>query len=159
MNICPKCGTQFADDGTFCPTCGTPVAQNNAYAQGYAAQPGAYDQPVAAVDPKNHTAEYDATDISDNKLIAVLAYFGIIGVIAAAIINRDSKFVMFHIRQSIKLFILQILLTICCILIITIPIVGICEVILFVVQIIGAVYAIQGKAKELPIVSSFGFLK
>lgn len=150
MSICSNCGATYPDDAGFCPVCGTPANQ---------AAGAAYNsQPYAPADPKDHTSEFTQQDVADNKLIAAITYFGIIGVLAAAIINKDSAYVMFHIRQNLKLFILQSLSAIIALAVITAPLVCIFEVILAVVEIVGFVWTMQGKSKELPIVASFGFL-
>ena len=52
----------------------------------------------------------DKQDVSDNKIMAMLVYlFGILGIIVAALVAKESKFVQFHIRQAIKLEIATIL--------------------------------------------------
>ena len=147
MTICSNCGATIQDGGAFCPVCGAPVTANP------------YSNPnYEPIDPKNHTNEFSEVEVSENKLIAALTYFGIIGIIAAALINKDSAYVMFHIRQNLKLFFLETLSTILCIFIITVPIVIVFEFILFIVQIIGFIRTMRGKSIELPVVSAFGFL-
>lgn len=120
-----------------------------------------YQQPYVAFDPKDHTSEFDPKDIADNKLFAVLPYlFSCIAGIIVGIYVKDSEFVKFHIKNSIRLDIAMLLLLCICI----IPFIGwvvaiIGVLVLCVIDIIAIVWAFQGKAKELPIISSIGFLK
>ncbi len=153
MAFCPNCGSKIEDGAAFCPTCGA-----SAGAGGSA--------PVAPtyVNPADHTEEFDPKDISDNKVIAMAPYLlGTIGIIIALLAARDSKYAAFHSRQALKLDMVTMLLCIAIALLcwtIIVPIAGIvCIVILFVVRIIGFFKVCSGKAVDLPIVRSLGFLK
>ena len=65
MKICPKCNTQIDDDSIFCSICGTSLNGE---------QP-IYTPPVTQFyDPYDHTSEFDAEDISQNKR-AIFVYF------------------------------------------------------------------------------------
>ncbi len=99
--ICPNCGKEIADGSNFCVECGANINPNaQAYAQ-------------ARVDLKDHTAEFDAKDISENKVFAALPYLmGIVGSIIAAIAANKSKYARFHVRESLKFTVCQTLLTI-----------------------------------------------
>ncbi len=125
---------------------------------GYQQNP--YQQPYTAYDPKDHTSEFDPRDIEDNKLYASLPYFfGIVGVITALLV-RESPFTRFHIKNELRLLIASV---IACVPFI-IPILGwivggVCLAILGVLKIIAIVWVLQGKAKEIPIISNIGFLK
>lgn len=150
MAFCSKCGTQIEENKAFCPNCGTQV--------------GAPSVSVT-VDPFDHTSEFDAKDISDNKVIAMLPYLmGLIGVIVAALLAKgESQFVSFHIRQALKLNIVSMLLgIISAVLAITfiVPIAaGVCIVIILVLQIIAFFQVCGGKAKEPAIIRNLSFLK
>ena len=59
MKFCTKCGTQCEDNANVCQNCGTAFVT----------------APVAAVDPSDHTAEFDPKDISDYRfLIGGISY-------------------------------------------------------------------------------------
>lgn len=159
MKNCVYCGAQMDDTANICGNCKgqQPIQQyqQNQYQQ--------YAPPVY-VDLSDHTGEMDPDDIAENKLIASMCYiFGLIGIVIAAIIAKESRFVRFHIKQGIKIAILNALvLIITAVLSITIivAIAGfVCLVILLVVDIICFFNTISGKAKEPPIVKGFGFLK
>ena len=137
-----------------------PGFQQQPYGQAPYQQPQ-YQQPYVAFDPKDHTSEFDPQDIADNKLFAILPYlFSCIAGIIVGIYVKDSEFVKFHIKNSIRIDVTAFLLLLVCI----IPFIGwvvaiIGVVVLVVIDIIALVWAFQGKAKELPIISSIGFLK
>lgn len=185
MAFCTKCGAQVPDGTAFCTSCGAAIAPAAAPAPqaapeqpAQAAAPAPIPQPqpqyqqqqfqqqyqqpqYQAVDIKDHTAEFDPKDISDNKVFAMCCYLlSVIGVIIALLASNESKFARFHVRQALKIQVCEVLSAFLCI----IPILGwiafgIIEVILFVVTIISFFNAAGGKAKDAPIVGSLGFLK
>lgn len=131
MKFCIECGAQLDDATVFCTQCGTkqPEIQAEPVKAPKAAPaaapvptpaPAAVQKPspapkAAPVQPKekknyDHTAEMDKQDISDNKILAMLVYLcGILGIIVAALVAKESKFVQFHIRQAIKLTLATVL--------------------------------------------------
>ena len=118
-------------------------------------------QPYVNYDPADHTSEFDPRDIADNRLFAVIPYlFGIIAGIIVGIYVKESPYVKFHIKNAIRLEIA----TLIAVLIALVPILGwivggVLCLILVVLDIIAIVWAFQGKAKDIPIISSIGFLK
>ncbi len=88
---------------------------------------------------------------SNAQLIAIVSYLTFIGWIIAFILyqNDKSELASVHIRQTLGLFILGILLF-------WIPILGwILSLVVFVLWIIGLIYAAQGEAKPIPILGNF----
>ena len=178
MKICPKCNSQLADDAVFCTTCGAQLGdfaqepqpnfqdqpQNQQFNQQQNQNPY-YAQPVAPMyDPFDHTAEFDAKDISDNKVFAMAAYLlGLLGVIIALLASHDSKFARFHVNQALKFTIINILVMICAVVLcwtIIVPIAaGIMYLVILVIEIICFFQVCSGKAKEAPILRSLKFLK
>lgn len=116
------------------------------------------------------TSQYDPRDIDQNKLMAILAYLGIL-VIIPILAAKESKFARFHSNQGLVLFIASILFyivySILSSIIIAISwklgflvsIIGLVGIVFFVLMIIGIVNAAGGKAKELPIIGKFRILK
>ncbi len=145
MKFCTKCGTQCEDNANVCQSCGTAFAPVAA----------------AAVDPKDHTAEFDAKDISDNKVIAMLPYvLPVFGLIIAILMASTSKYVQFHVRTVLKFTVIEALLAFVNI----IPLLGqiayvVGVVICVVLRIIAFFQICNGKAKDPAIISSLGFLK
>lgn len=143
-----------------------PVMQQN-FQGGFQQGPNGqmpYQQPPYAqfqsVDMSDHTADFDAKDIADNKLFAALPYFFFALGIIAALLIKDSEFTKFHAKNAIRLEIATILAFIPAI----IPFIGwavtaILIVIIGVVEIIAIINVLQGKAKDLPIIGNIGFLK
>ena len=121
-----------------------------------------YQAPVAP-DPDDHTPEMDPEDIKENKLYAILVYLlGPIGIIIALLKDKESKFLNFHVRLSIKYLIVEtILLVITAVLSFTIIIGiagGVCLIIVAVLEIITFVQACKGQAKDPAIIKKIKFL-
>ncbi len=155
MSKCPNCGTENIDGATFCTGCGANLA---------AGTNPVYTPAPYAIDPYDHTAEMDPRDISENKVWAIVPYlFSILGMILAKICSPTSKFVDFHVKQAIKINIVQIFLMLIAAVLcwtIIIPIAaGICNIIIFVIEVITFFQAMSGKAKEPAIIRSLKFLK
>jgi len=163
--ICEKCGAQVNDGAAFCPICGAGIA--------------APAQPVYAAPAAEE--EYDeAKDAADNKLFAILSYFGILWLIPLFAAPK-SKFARFHANQGIIVtglwvaaYIIQFILNL-----IKIPrtrptYFGLTETYYIrplgwigwillvgvgVMAIIGLLNAIKGEKKELPLIGKFQILK
>lgn len=106
----------------------------------------------------DYTADQDPEDVQKNKVMAVLAYIGIL-VIIPILCAKDSKFAKFHANQGLILFILALVCGALAKIKIIGWIFGIIGFVVFILAIIGIVYAIQGKAKELPVVGNWTILK
>ena len=152
MIKCPKCGTEHEDGLKFCTQCGAPLDGSTPQA------------PVVAPDPTDHTAEFDAKDISDNKVVAMCVYLlGVVGILIALLAASTSKYAAFHVRNALKIVVVENLLLICAAVLfftVIVPIAAfICFGILYVVNIICFFQVCQGKAKEVPIIKGLKFLK
>ena len=153
MLTCKQCGTQVEDGVMNCTNCGAsieaPVQQN---------------QPVDLSEKFNElnntadtTSEYDAQDIEKNKVMAVLAYILFFIPLLAA---KDSKFARFHTNQGLVLFLGGIIASVVAV----IPVIGwivapIAGLVITVLAIIGILNALNGRAKELPVIGKFKILK
>ena len=179
MNFCSNCGTQLADETKFCPSCGkaTGVAQTSTAA---ADKTQEYQKKVEEavkdfVNTKDETAEFDAVDIENNKILALLSYLGLFFLIPL-LAAPQSKYAKFHVNQGLNLFIVGIIIGIAnavsSVITTVMPdflgaILGfLFGVVFFVLSIatlaltvIGIVNAVQGKAKELPIIGHFRLIK
>ena len=130
MKYCPHCGTEIADDVRFCPTCGK--------------------ETVITV-PVSTDPQFDAQDIADNRMLAMLGYLtmGVLPMLGA----RNSAYAMHHTNQALWIFIGSLLCGLVCI----IPILGwlaaaIGSLFLLVCEIIGIVRALKGSGAYLPFV-------
>ena len=100
----------------------------------------------------DYSDEMDSEDVSKNRLMAVLAYIGPL-VIVPLLVAKDSKFAKFHTNQGLILFLLLAKL----------KVIGwlfsVCGAVVFILAVVGIIYACQGKAKELPVVGNWQILK
>ena len=148
MKVCMNCHLTYDDAAQVCAQCGNPLIT----------------MAPQQADPFDHTAKFDAADISENKVIAMLPYLmSWIGIIIALLAGNASPYASFHVRQALKIQICTALLgIIASVLAITIIIpiaAAVCIMILGVVNIICFFSVCAGKAKEPAIVRNLGFLK
>ncbi len=145
MAFCINCGNELPPEANVCPNCGTGVVRN-------AQQPPA-PAPAPSTD---HTKEFSADDIENNKMMAIFCYLGLLLVIPMLVSPaKDSPFVRFHLNQGLILLLAYIASSI-----LTAILVGVVGVIFCTVcMIMGIVNACTGKAKELPLIGRFRFLK
>ena len=119
---------------------------------------------------KDSTSEFSQQDINSNKVMAILAYLGIL-VLVPIFAAKDSKFARFHANQGLVLFLAEIafyiVLTIVSAIILAISwklyfiitILSLVWIVFLVLAIIGIINAAQGKAKPLPLVGNMQILK
>lgn len=150
MAFCSNCGKELPDGAAVCPSCGASLS-------------GAADAGVPVIEPWDHSADFDAKDISDNKVYALTAYlFSIFGVLLCNVLSKESPYAQFHAREALKLDVVVIVVyLLSCILCWTciVPIAGIILIlILTVVRIICFVQVCKGLAKEPWLIRSIGAL-
>ncbi len=148
MAFCSNCGKEIPDGSTICPSCGANLGVGIA---------------APVIDPWDHTAEFDAADISENKVYALSAYlFSVLGIILCHVLAKKSDYALFHAREALKLniviivvYLLSMFFCWTCI----IPAAGaILLVILAVVKIIAFIQVCKGQAKEPWLIRSIGAL-
>lgn len=113
----------------------------------------------------------EADDIKDNKLMAILAYFGIL-VLVPILAAPNSKFARFHANQGVVLLIAAVVYMIGTSIIggaigilsytissVFVMILDLGNLVLFVLMIIGIINAYKGEYKELPYLGQFKILK
>jgi len=85
---------------------------------------------------------------SDSNLMAALSYLWILSVVML-ILKKDDKFVIFHAKQGLVLFLASVVANF-------IPFLGwfLINPVLIVAMIIGFVMAIQGKEFKMPLVGN-----
>lgn len=136
---CPKCGTSIPEGDKFCPNCGNAV-----------------DNPQMPVTIDDHTAEFDAKDIERTKYLSAICYIGVLMMILALVIEPDSKFIRYHVNQSLLIAVLSIICAVICI----IPVVGwlvglIGSIAAIVFTIMGISRALHGKAEDIPFIGKY----
>ena len=141
-----------------------PVAPN--YAVPGAVPPGVPGQQpfITTIDPDDHTADFTPEDVSEHKIYALLVYIGgIIGIIPALLIGKDSPYLKFHVQQKMKLMVTSLLVTMVCsvtsFLIIPALLAGVAAIVVFVVNLICFFRTASGKSIEAPIVKDIKLFK
>jgi uncharacterized membrane protein len=87
----------------------------------------------------------------NSKLVAIISYITLIGWIIALVLHMNNKTKLggFHIRQSLLLMIVSIVLN-------WIPVLGwIVSIVLLIFWIMGLISAIQGEEKQLPLIGAW----
>ena len=116
----------------------------------------------AFTDTKDDTGEFDKKDIEDNSVMGLLAYIWILWIIPL-LAAKNSKFAKYHANQGLILFIVEVLGGAVLGILTIIPYVGdvfwvllsLFELLCLILAILGIVNAVQGKAKELPLIGKF----
>jgi len=104
---------------------------------------------------ENKKPKNSAQDAEENKILAAISYLGILCLIPI-LLKKDSKFVMFHAKQGLVLFIAEVAISFINI----IPILGqmiwlVAALIFIVVSVMGIIKAYQGVWWKIPIVSEY----
>lgn len=120
---------------------------------------------------KDFTHLYNQSDIQQNIFQAILSYLGIL-ILIPVFTARNSPFVRFHLNQSIVLILTSFAWGIINSIISSIGIYSMAifgwffklnsltvPIIIFILLIMGIVYAAQGKAKEIPILGKIKIIK
>ena len=119
------------------------------------------------------TAEYTQEDINSNRVMAILAYIGLLFLVPL-FAAKDSKFARFHTNQGIVLCIAGAICYVACTILValaSIPAIGwlfavlgyigvtAVGIVFTILMVLGIVNAAKGTAKELPIIGKFKILK
>ncbi len=176
MSYCSKCGTQINEGEKYCSKCGNLVAQeadNQKETNGESSEK--QNDFVTRIQDLNSTADttaaYAVDDVTQNKAMGILAYFGplvLIPILAAP----KSMFARFHSNQGLVLLLADIAYSIINAILTAIfwaiswrlgsimsSILGLVWILFMVLAIIGIVNAASGRAKELPIIGKIKILK
>lgn len=170
MAFCKNCGTSMDDGVVFCPSCGTKREEVAAAGAQASQQAGAASTAAGIMNTPDSTNQFDAKDIEESKVMAVLAYLGIL-ILVPILAAPNSKFARFHSNQGLILIIASvgysIVASILSFILAFIPVIGwIISALVWLVScafvvlvILGIVNAAGGKAKELPLIGKFKILK
>ncbi len=116
-------------------------------------------------DTRDHTSECDPGDVERNKVMGVLAYLSWL-VIIPLVAAKDSRFARFHCGQGIILAIAELICWVAFGILGRLPLIGwifsvlngLVSLAALILAIIGIVNAVNGRAKELPVVGGFSFI-
>jgi uncharacterized membrane protein len=187
MAHCSNCGHKIDENAAFCPSCGAPVAQQaeqpaqqapppppeqpqyQQYQQ--APPPPPHGQVPAFMNTPDSTGQYHPQDIQNNKVMAVLAYIGIL-VLVPLFAAKESPFARFHTNQGLVLLIVDVIGIVLNyvlgaiffaiswkLLFLTTIISLVIWLGLLAFSVIGIVNAASGKAKQLPLIGKITLLK
>lgn len=166
MAYCSKCGSRIDDNAKFCPACGSAYTPANEDDNRFDIN----DKLQALNETADTTTEYDKSDIENNKVMAVLAYLGIL-VLIPIFAAKNSKYARYHANQGLILLIVcviwsiiygvltSVILSISWRLYSLVSIIGLVSWVFVILAIIGIVNAVSGKAKELPVIGKYKILK
>lgn len=107
------------------------------------------------------TAQYDPADIQSSTLMSVLCYFSIL-VFIPIFVAKDSAYTKFHANQGLILAIVAVISSVIMKVLSFGIIEFVCSIIniaVVVLSVIGIINAVNGKAKELPLIGSIKILK
>lgn len=150
MANCTKCGAKIQEGAKFCTNCGQEISDTPKEKK---TLESILDTPEIPMEEK---------DVSANKVMAVLSYFGLL-VLIPILAAKNSPYARFHANQGLILLIASFLAKIVSEALDLIPVAGILlggalELLSFAYLILGVVNACTGKAKELPIIGKFKIL-
>jgi uncharacterized membrane protein len=165
MITCPICGATVPDNVKFCPKCGTPLGQQQAAGSSSSGTDNRQASSAAAVDAEQ------------NKVMALLSYFGIL-VIIPILAAGSSPFARFHANQGIVLLIAMIGYAIVDAILTAVfraifwsglemwsiysmlsTVLNLVYIVFTVLAIIGIINALNGRMQELPVIGKFRILK
>ena len=113
----------------------------------------------------DYTSSFDPADVQSNKVMGVLSYLGIL-VLIPLFAAKNSPFARFHCNQGIVLALAEVLAGIVLGIGRSLPLIGwifrllggLASILWIVLAVIGIVNAVNGRAKELPIIGGIKIL-
>lgn len=155
MAYCEKCGTKAEEGQRYCPFCGAPI-------------PEGQKEPWDGKDRQYHSGTFSGEDVGQHKVMAVLAYLGILVFVPLFAGDKSSPYLRHHTNQGFLLWIAGLF---CRILsghgvfglftfhVWPLYIVGeLMSLVVFVLCIVGIVDACRGVERDLPFVGTIHIL-
>lgn len=162
MAFCRNCGAEVNDDVKFCPSCGAATGVSDK--TGFDKKAEEFQRKAAELNnTADTTSDFDSDDIVKNKAYAILSYFSVL-VLIPLLLAKDSKFARYHANQGLVLFIFEIIGSVIATIVgaISTGLGSICSgligLLVFVFIVIGLINAIEGRAKELPVIGNIRIL-
>lgn len=115
-------------------------------------------------DVKDDSNSFDKKDVENGKGMGILSYLGFLCLIPY-LTEKNNKFVIYHAKQGLNLFICEVITALVISIISTILwrvgslLSDILGLVAFLLSVLGIVNVINGKAKELPIINKFKIIK
>lgn len=109
------------------------------------------------------TSDFDENDIAENKIFAMSVYaLSVVGIVIALLAAGDSAFVRFHVKEALKISILEIVTSIVTLILfwtVIVPVLGgIIALLMTIARVIGFVNVCKGKAIRAFVVRDINFL-
>lgn len=119
-------------------------------------EPTLASTPTPVSEPaKEATSEASTFDFSQHSLIAAASYLGPL-VVIPFLTNKEDPFTKFHIKQGLVLLVIYLILWVFQgFMYFLMPLFQLINFGLLILSIIGIVYTLQRKEKELPLVGQF----
>lgn len=167
MPFCSKCGTKYDEGTKFCPGCGVNLGVD---ASAGGTGKNGFDESFKKINnTPDSTAEYDQNDINQNKVMAVLAYIGLLFLIPL-LAAKESRYAKFHTNQGMVLFLAEFaggmaiglvggIFTLMGLGIISSLLSGVFYLASVAFMVLGIYNAATGKAKELPLIGKYKLYK
>jgi uncharacterized membrane protein len=109
------------------------------------------------------TSNFDEKDIAENKIFAMSVYaLSVVGIVIALLAAGNSAFVRFHVKEALKISILEIVTSIVTLILfwtVIVPVLGgIIALLMTIARVIGFVNVCKGKAIRAFVVRDIDFL-
>ena len=103
----------------------------------------------------------EQSTIDEGKTMAIIAYVTVIGLIIAYFMNKDknNEFAKFHIGQSLRIFILGIIISIVVTILVMVTglaVLSYLSYIPLILIVLGIMNAVNAKAEPLPVIGTIG---
>ena len=109
------------------------------------------------------TSNFDEKDIAENKIFAMSVYaLNVVGIVIALLAAGNSAFVRFHVKEALKISILEIVTSIVTLILfwtVIVPVLGgIIALLMTIARVIGFINTCKGKAVRAFVVRDIDFL-
>lgn len=163
MNTCPNCHAELQDDALYCPVCGTAVHVIIPNTAPIPEEPVEFIPPEPEFNPYDHTEQFDPEEAAATKLVCMLVYLlDFVGIIIGLLAAKESEYTAFHIKQSMKFTVVEILIAAVTLLLcwtVIVPILALIAIIvLAVIKFVSFTQVCGGKAVEPVLIRSIKFL-
>ena len=117
--------------------------------------PEEVEKVIEFADPEEVQNGQHSADSDKSLFMGILSYLGIL-IIIPFLFSKDNPFVNYHIKQGAVLFVIEaVLWAISGMFRFLMPLIGIIQLALFVLVVIGIVNVVQKREKELPFIGKY----